>query len=98
MKNVLFTGGVDFNTTPLTATFGSGSIMSSVSVPLMADDIVELNEAFYVTLSISSSVQGIIVGDRHSATIVIADSTGKHCLQYISYNFTCICISCCKNY
>ena len=98
MKSVLLTGGVDFNTTPLTAVFHRESIMSSISVPVMTDDIVELNEAFHVTLSISSSVQGIMVGDRHSATIVITDSTGKYCLQYISYNFTCICISCCKNY
>ena len=54
--------------------------MSSVSVPVMDDDIVEENETFIVTVHIPSSVyKGITAGDRDSATIIITDSTGEWC-------------------
>ena len=47
VKSVWLTGGVDFNTTPLTATFDSGMTMSSVSVPVMDDRIAgEGNETY----------------------------------------------------
>ena len=52
--------------------------MSSVSVPVIGDDIAEGDESFSVTLSVSSVNKGITLGVRHSATVIITDSTGKH--------------------
>ena len=53
--------------------------MSSVSVPVIDDDIVEGDESFSVMLNISSSViKGIIAGVRNSATVIITDATGKY--------------------
>ena len=53
--------------------------MSSVSVPVIDDDIVEENETLYMLLSLSSSVdKGIRVGGRKNTTIIIIDSTGEY--------------------
>ena len=51
--------------------------MSSVSVPLIDDEIVEQDEIFHVILRISSSVpKGIIVNrERDNSTVTITDST-----------------------
>ena len=62
--------------------------MSSVSVPVMADDIVERNETFAISLSLSSSVnRRITVSDRNTVTVIITDSTSKHlkCCMVTSY-------------
>ena len=53
--------------------------MSSVSVPVIDDDVVEGDESFSIMLNIPSSViKGIIAGVRNNATVIIADSTGKY--------------------
>ena len=77
--------------------------MSSVSVPVIDDDIVEENETFDVILNIPSSVsRGITLGGRSSATIIITDSTGKYiviwllCGYLLMLLFICI-LSGCEN-
>ena len=78
VKSVWLTGGVDFNTTLLIATFDSGMTMSSVSVPVIADNIFEGYETFNVILSIPSSVnRRIIANGQVNATVTITDSTSK---------------------
>ena len=53
--------------------------MSSVSVPVIDDNVVEENETFNVILSIPLSVsRGITLGSRDSTGISITDSTGKY--------------------
>ena len=66
---------MDFDTTPLTATFASGVTMSSVSVPVIADSDLEPTEQFRLTLSMPS-LMGITLGSITSATGNIIDSTG----------------------
>ena len=57
--------------------------MSSVSVPVIDDDIVEGDETFSVILSIPSlHVRGIYAGGRNSAILIITDSTGKYSSIY----------------
>ena len=83
VKSVWLTGGVDFNTTPLTATFDSGMTMSSVSVPVMDDNIVERNETFNVILKIPPSVNRRIMTDAQNiAMVTITDSTSKYYNMY----------------
>ena len=79
MKSVWLTGGVDFNTTPLTATFDSGETMSSVSVPVPDDKLVEgKNETFDLILLMPSSIDpAITVGGGNKAMGVIIDTTSK---------------------
>ena len=81
VKSVWLTGGVDFNTTPLTATFDSGMTMSSVSVPVIDDMLAEgVNETFVLTLNVPSSLDpGITAaGGRNRATGVIIDTTSEY--------------------
>ena len=78
LKNVWLTGGVDFITTTLTATFASGMTMSNVSVPVIVDSIVEKSEEFDLALNVPSSLSpAITAGSRDSAEGVIIDSTSK---------------------
>ena len=72
--------------------------MSSVSVPVIDDDIVEENETHYVLLTLSSSVnKGIRVGRRKNATVTIIDSTGNYRMlyngvrQYFHFHSGCKC-------
>ena len=52
--------------------------MSSVSVPVIDDDIIERNETLFILISLSSSLdKGIKVGSRKNVTITIIDSTGE---------------------
>ena len=86
LKSVWLTGGVDFNTTTLTATFDSGMTMSNVSVPVINDMIAEEgNERFNLTLIVPSSLRpAITAGDRNIATGVIIDTTSE-CKVYQYY-------------
>ena len=80
VKSVWLTGGVDFNTTPLTATFDSGMTMSSVSVPVVDDKLAEGRDEMFDLILIVSSTLGpsITAGDRNRTIGVIVDTTGKH--------------------
>ena len=83
VKSVWLIGGVDFNATPLTATFDSGMTMSSVSVPVMDDVLAEGgNETFDLMLIVSSSLAPAITAeDRNRAIGVIIDTTSM-CAHY----------------
>ena len=53
--------------------------MSSVSVPVIADDVIEGKETFHVSLSSPSLInKGIIIGDGNTATVTITDSTSEY--------------------
>ena len=79
LKSVWLTGGVDFDTTTLTATFDSGMTMSSVSVPVMNDMILEgENKRFDLMLIVPLSVgPAITAGGRNRAIGVIIDTTSE---------------------
>ena len=85
VKSVWLTDGVDFNATPLTATFDSGMTMSSVSVPVMDDVLAEGgNETFDLMLIVSSSLAPAITAeDRNRATGVIIDTTSMCACSYV---------------
>ena len=69
---------MDFDTTPLTATFAIGVTMSNVSVPVISDDVVEGLEEFDLLLTVPPSLApAITAGGRDRAIGVITDSTSK---------------------
>ena len=55
--------------------FNAGFTTSTVSVPVMADTILEGQETF--NLTVMSSIARIVAGPRSTATGVIDDSTGQ---------------------
>ena len=96
LKSVWLTGGVDFDTTPLTATFDSGMTMSSVSVPVIDDMIAEgKNETFDLMLTVPSPLApAITVGGRNNAIGNIIDTTSESIIllatfiNYILYSIS----------
>ena len=60
---------------------------NSVSVPIMIDDTVEVDETFNLTLSFSTPLvsKGITIDGIYSATVIITDSTGKRMTSYYCY-------------
>ncbi|XP_065893096.1 FRAS1-related extracellular matrix protein 2-like isoform X2 [Dysidea avara] len=80
------TGGNDFSTAVLTASFASGATSATVSVPVFPDGIVEEDEQFDLTLSLPPSTPtGINLGRRRRATGIIIDSTITVNFQQVTY-------------
>ena len=71
--------GVDYNATPLTATFNTGEVSVTVTIPVVDDRINEDNEEFSIILNISSST-GVRVelGDVSNARGIIIDTSKKN--------------------
>ena len=62
----------------MTATFNAESTMSSVTFPVVLDNIVESNETFGVSLRVPSNLSPSITSSSPSiATAIIIDSTGN---------------------
>ena len=69
---------MDYDSTPINATFTVGSTRAMVNIPLINDDIVEALEAFDLSFTIPSSLQGqIIPGATTTATGIINDDDSK---------------------
>ena len=69
---------MDYDSTPIDATFTAGSTRAMVNVPLTNDNIVEALEIFDLILSIPSSLSGqVIPGTITKAIGNITDDTGK---------------------
>ena len=58
------------------ATFASGATMSNVRVPVIEDNIVEMNEEFVITLN-QPTVRGVMLGTITMTTGIIMDTTGE---------------------
>ena len=87
--------GVDYDATPLTATFKTGETSVTVTIPVVDDRMVnEVDEEFNVNLSISSaSGMRVVLGDVSSARGIIIDTSKEvnHCeavAYYVLYSKT----------
>ena len=77
--------GVDFNPNPFTITINAGANEGRANVSVTCDDEVEGLETFDMTLTLTSSSSGVILG-RNTSQGQISDSTGKltvDCLDMI---------------
>ena len=68
--------GVDFNSNPFTITINAGATEGRGSIAVTCDDEVEGLETFDMTLTLTSSPTGVMLG-RDTSEGVITDSTGK---------------------
>ena len=64
-----------------TATFVNGATMATVSIPLIVDNIVEMNEEFVIAIN-QPKVRGLTLGTLSMTTGIIRDSSSE-----------CICTS-----
>ena len=64
----------DYNNTPITVTFANGDAAAkTITIPVVADALVEPNET--VNLTLASPVGGATIGQQSSATLTIIDRT-----------------------
>ena len=68
--------GVDFNSNPFTITINAGATEGRGNIAVTCDDEVEGSETFDMTLTLTSSPTGVMLG-RDTSEGVITDSTGK---------------------
>ena len=68
--------GVDFNSNPFTITINAGTTEGRANVSVTCDDEVEGLETFDMTLTLTSSNSGVMLG-RNTCEGEIIDSTGR---------------------
>ena len=68
--------GSDFIFVPHNITFPAGSINNTFSITIQDDNLLELNEVFYVTIRIFQSSRPISIANG-TATVVIVDNDRK---------------------
>ena len=69
---------MDYNSTPVAATFVAGTNVTTINIPLTTDNIAEQSEMFDLSFIIPSSLSGrIISGTITNAIVNITDNTGK---------------------
>ena len=83
---------MDYDSTPINATFTAGTTRAMVNVPVTMDDIVEEQERFNLSFTIPSSLQGqVISGDTATANGIITDDTSKN--SFARFNkFSSLCM------
>jgi len=67
--------GVDFNSNPITITFGVGEVSKRVNISVSCDEEVEGEERFDIRLSLVSTNPQVMTG-KSKSTGRITDSTG----------------------
>ena len=72
-------GGIDFDSSAVTATFQPNQVSTTVRIPIVCDTEVEGNEQFNLTLNADPPV---VIGAQSSAIGTIEDSTGKLLFKY----------------
>ncbi len=66
------TAGSDYTDETQTVSFAAGETSKAIAIPITDDSLVEDDET--VSLSLSSSSTGAVLGDPHAATLTIADN------------------------
>ena len=69
---------MDYTSTPITATFPAGDDITTISVPVTMDNIVEQSETFDLSFMIPQAIRGDVVpGTITTAVGNIADVSSK---------------------
>lgn len=76
-------GGVDFRSRQGVAIFTPGNNRATALIRLVCDRVVESDEEFDLSLSITSSTSGVVVGNQSMATGIITDSTSTYDIKLI---------------
>ena len=71
--------GEDYTGGDYPVIFPAGSTKANFSIPIIADDIFELDETFFLTLVIPQPAQniGVMRGDPFMATVTIINDDGE---------------------
>ena len=67
---------MDYISNPITATFPAGINITTISIPLIEDSIVEETEMFTLAIMVPSSEEDVKRGTIDTCTCQIVDSNG----------------------
>ena len=78
-------GGSDFSTDLVTATFTTGNPRSTTSIVIIDDNVLEPDEDFVAHLIVpNNTLEGrVTVGDLDQTTVTIIDEDGEHVYAHI---------------
>ena len=69
---------MDYDSTPIDATFVAGTNITTINISVIKDDIVEESESFDLSFTIPSSLSGYVMpGTINKAVAKIIDNTSK---------------------
>ena len=89
--NLITGNGLDYDSTPINATFTAGSTSTTVNVPVIKDDLVEESETFDLTFTIPPSLKNCVIpGNVAKAVGNITDDTGKIIRKALKFTSLCI--------
>ena len=71
-------GGVDYNSGPYAVQFDVGMTSTSLTVLIKADNILEDNEIFELSINKSALPDGVTVGSTSQTIVTIVDDNGKY--------------------
>ena len=72
-------GGKDYISAPITATFTAGTTSTTINVPISNDNETEETETFDLNIIVPYSLDGrLILGDRATAISKIIDNSSKY--------------------
>jgi len=80
------TAGSDYDGTPITVTFADGEISKTVDIPIVNDNLPEINETLNLTLSNPSN--GATLGTQTTASLTIIDNDINNATLLNPANFT----------
>ena len=72
-----FIGDNDYNSGPYSVMFSNGSTIASFDVPIINDNVLEINEEFVLTIDPSSLLENVMTGNPTNSTVTIVDNEGK---------------------
>ena len=75
MQCFLLSAGSDYSSISSTLTLTSSTTMVEVSIPIIDDSVVEMDEQFTVVLS--SSDPSVVISANYHATVTIVSNDGK---------------------
>ena len=70
-------GGVDYNSGPYTVQFNAGLTTVPFNISIKADNILEDNETFDLSIDASSLPSGVKIGNTGQTIVTIVDDDGQ---------------------
>ena len=69
---------MDYDSTPINATFKAGTTNTTVNIPVIVDNITEMDEYFGLNLTIPSSLKDLALSTvTNNILCIITDNTSK---------------------
>ena len=70
---------MDYDSTPINVTFKAGTTNTTVNIPVIMDNITEMDEYFSLNLTIPSSLKDLALSTvTNSILCLITDNTSKN--------------------